>query len=176
MPSNWSMIDNSFPTFTGDERPRDQIAQLQNYLMLLVEQLKYQLNNLSAVNWNDAALQDLQADTTKDVENELSHVAGDLSQTATDLQTILQRLTGVENDLADLELWKATHETVHEELEESISDLTKSVVDMDADLGNLFAVMKPDGTGGAEIGAEGKEIRLVGRIYINGILFEGETE
>lgn len=166
MPSNWSMIDNSFPSFTGDERPREQIAQLQNYLMLLVEQLKYQLNNLSAINWNDSALKDLQADTTKDVENELSNVAGDLSQTATDLASVVNRLSRVETALASLELTKDDHET-------RIGKLENRADELDADLDNLFAVVKPDGTGGADIGGTGKEIRLVGKIYLNGVLMGG---
>jgi len=166
MPSNWSMIDNNFPSFTGEERPREQIAQLQNYLMLLVEQLKYQLNNLSAINWNDSALKDLQADTTKDVEEELGNVAWDLSQTATDLADVVERLRRVETALANLEIAKDDHETRIGELEDRADGL-------DADLDNLFAVVKPDGTGGAEIGAAGKEIRLVGKIYINGVLMEG---
>lgn len=166
MPSNWSMIDNNFPSFTGDEKPREQIAQLQNYLMLLVEQLKYQLNNLSAINWNDTALEELQADTTRDVENELSNVAGDLSQTATDLASVVTRLARVETELASLELAKDDHET-------RIADLEDKTDELDADLDNLFAVVKPDGTGGADIGSEGKEIRLVGKIYINGVLMKG---
>lgn len=166
MPSNWSMIDNNFPHFTGEERPKEQIAQLQNYLMLLVEQLKYQLNNLSAINWNDTALEKLQADTTKNVENELSNVASDLSQTATDLASVVTRLTRAETALASLELAKDDHENRIEDLEDRTDEL-------DADLDNLFAVVKPDGTGGVDIGREGKEIRLVGKIYINGVLMEG---
>lgn len=168
MPSNWSMIDNNFPSFTGEERPREQIAQLQNYLMLLVEQLKYQLNNLSAINWNDTALEELQADTTKDVEKELSNVAGDLNQTATDLASVVTRLARVETALAALELAKDDHET-------RLGDLENRADELDADLTNLFAVVMPDGTGGAVIGSEGKVIHLVGKIYINGALMEGGT-
>ena len=148
MPSNWSMIDNNFPSFTGDERPRKQIAQLQNYMMLLVEQLKYQLNNLSTINWNDSALKDFQADTTKDVEEELDNVTGDLSQTATDLADVVDRLRKVETALAALEITKDDHET-------RIGELETRADGLDADLDNLFEVMKPDGTGGAEIGAAG---------------------
>ena len=166
MPSNWSMIDNNFPSFTGDERPKEQIAQLQNYLMLLVEQLKYQLNNLSAINWNDSALEQLQADTTKDVEKELSNVAGDLSQTATDLASVVTRLARVETALASLEMARDDHEN-------RIGDLEDRADELDADLDNLFAVVKPDGTGGADIGGAGKEIRLVGKIYLNGVLMGG---
>ena len=168
MPSNWSMIDNNFPNFTGDERPREQIAKLQNYLMLLVEQLKYQLNNLSTINWNDSALEELQADTTKDVENELSNVAGDLSQTATELAAVVTRLARAETDLVSLELAKDDHKT-------RIGELENRADEQDADLDNLFAIVMPDGTGGAVIGSEGKEIRLVGKIYINGVLMEGGT-
>lgn len=169
MPSNWSMVDNNFPSFTGNEKPREQIAQLQNYLMLLTEQLKYQMNNLSALNWNDTALKELQADTTKGVEQELGNVAGDLNQAATDLQLVVARLVEVEQNLAMLELAKA-------DLEERIGDLETRAEECEADISNLFAVVKPDGTGGADIGAAGKEIRIVGKVYINGVLVEGGTQ
>lgn len=166
MPSNWAMIDNSFPTFTGNESARVMIGELQNYLMLLVEQLKYQLNNLNATNWNETALKELQDLTTEGVETEVTNLVGDLANAAETLTTIADRLQKAETAIAYLE--KLTGEQAT-----AITGLEKRVDDAEADLNTLFAVIQPDGSGGAQIGAAEKEIRLVGKVYINGVLIEG---
>ena len=154
MPSNWSMIDVNFPNFTGNEKPREQIAALQDYMMLLVEQLKYQLNNLDASNWNDAALEDMKGSTTARVETELSNLAADLSRITESLGKLTQELGYVEQDV--------------EELKERLDGL-------DGDISNLMAVVQPDGTGSADLGKDGQELRLWGKVYVNGILLEGGT-
>lgn len=166
MPSNWAMIDNSFPTFEGNEPPRMMIGELQSYLMLLVEQLKYQLNNLSSANWNDAALEQLKSITTEGVETEVTSLAGDLANIAETLTTLVDKLQSAETAIAYLEKTQG-------EQGSGLSDLQDRVDGTEGDLSNLMAVMKPDGFGGAQIGEAGKEIRLVGKIYINGILIEG---
>lgn len=59
MPSNFSLLDTQFPHFTGGESPNEKIKRLQDYLFMLLEQLKYLLYNLDSGNFNDAALQEL---------------------------------------------------------------------------------------------------------------------
>lgn len=56
MPSNWLYIDTNFPTFTGEESTDKKISAIQNYLYLLVEQLRYTLRNLGKENFNSAEL------------------------------------------------------------------------------------------------------------------------
>ena len=166
MPSNWAMIDNSFPAFDGKESPRIMIAALQNYLAILVEQLKYQLNNLSNANWNETALENLKSMTTEGVEREMTNLAGDLSSAVETLTTIAAKVQRAEEALA-------YQERAQGEQSAAIANLQERMDDADADIGNLMAVLHPDGYGGALIGGEGKEIRLVGKVYINGILIEG---
>ena len=55
MPSNWLYIDTNFPSFTGEESLGDRVTTIQNYLYMLVEQLRYTLHNLDANNMNPAA-------------------------------------------------------------------------------------------------------------------------
>ena len=43
MPHTWALVDSSFPTFTENDTPQDQIAALVDYMMILTEALKYQL-------------------------------------------------------------------------------------------------------------------------------------
>ena len=58
MPSNWLYIDSNFPTFTGDENLKEQVTTIQNYMYMLVEQLRYTLHNLDLSNMNEAAVDD----------------------------------------------------------------------------------------------------------------------
>lgn len=173
MPSNLSMIDNSFPTFTGREKPNEQIAQLANYMRLLVEQLQYQLKNLDTSNWNKKAMKDFQTDTTSDVAEELTKLAKELASISSRLAAV-ENLTGrmnqAETDIAYLEKER-------EAIEERVTDLETSMEDCVADITNIAQVVQVDGTGGATIGTAGKDIFLVGNIYVNGVKLEqgGET-
>lgn len=173
MPSNLLIIDNSFPTFTGKEKPNEQIAQLTNYMRLLVEQLQYQLKNLDTTNWNKKAMQDFQADTTSDVAEELTKLAKELASVSSRLSAV-ENLTGrmnqAETDIAYLE--KAREKT-----DQRVSNLEGYMEDAQADIDSMAVVVQVDGAGGATIGTAGKDIFLVGNIYINGVKLEqgGET-
>lgn len=58
MPSNWLFVDTQFPTFTGEESVEEKITSLQNYMFMLVEQLRYSLHNLDLTNMNSKAVND----------------------------------------------------------------------------------------------------------------------
>lgn len=56
MPSNWLYVDTNFPTF-GEETPvEEKVTTIQNYMFMLVEQMRYTLQNLDQSNMNDAAV------------------------------------------------------------------------------------------------------------------------
>ncbi len=42
MPSNWLYIDTNFPAFTGEESMEEKVTSIQDYMYLLVEQLRFQ--------------------------------------------------------------------------------------------------------------------------------------
>ena len=54
MPSNWLYVDTQFPQFTN-ESPNEKITIIQNYMYMLVEQMRYTLHNLDTSNMNTAA-------------------------------------------------------------------------------------------------------------------------
>ena len=62
MSENLKALDE-FPTFTGEESPQEQIRQLQNYLYVVKEQLRYALSNLSEKNLNPTAWKAMQKQT-----------------------------------------------------------------------------------------------------------------
>ena len=55
MPSNWLYIDTNFPAFTGEESMEEKVTSIQDYMYLLVEQLRYTLHNLDLGNMNKTA-------------------------------------------------------------------------------------------------------------------------
>ena len=64
MPHPWALADSNFPAFTGAESPYDQIRQVVDYLMMLNEALRYQLENLDESNWNSNALDQMKVENT----------------------------------------------------------------------------------------------------------------
>lgn len=60
MPSNWLFVDTNFPTFTGEESTDEKISTMQNYMFMLVEQLRYSMQHLDSSN-----ITEIDMDTTK---------------------------------------------------------------------------------------------------------------
>ena len=56
MPANWLYMDAKFPDFDGEISTEDKLAQVQNYLYLLVEQMRYTMQNLDTTNMNQTSL------------------------------------------------------------------------------------------------------------------------
>lgn len=152
------MIDTSFPTFTGKESYREQVSALQDYLYLVVEELKYQLANLNAQNWNKTALEKIQAETVEPTNEEITQIKGQIT-------TITNRLTALSASLSQL---TERMDSAEEDLPKLWEGLELLAGDVDA----LTEIIQPDGSGGATIGAAGKDIKLVGNVYINGVLYE----
>lgn len=92
MPHNFSMLDTQFPHFT-DETTAEKLRKIQDYLFMLLEQLKYILNNLDRDNFNDAALQEIKDEIAEDI------VAADIVISNT---VITQNLYAEFGDIAEL--------------------------------------------------------------------------
>ena len=161
MPTPWSMVDASFPTFTGEENVKDQLTKLCDYMYLLVEELKYQLSNLNSKNFNSNALATLKTETTADVTE-------GLAEAANQLELVINEVASINGRLRMLEALTGRVEDV-EEIQEGLADW---VAELNLTLEKLAAVLKPDGSGGATLGNDGQELRLVGKVYINGTLIE----
>lgn len=110
MPSNWLYIDTNFPSFTQKESDGEKIETMQDYLFMLVEQLRYTLRNLDLKNMNKAAmngfLQNIREpiyakieDTNKNV-NELSITAKGLSARISNAEGSITQLGATANGLA----------------------------------------------------------------------------
>lgn len=91
MPSNLMFADASFPKIEEGEDPQVSIRKLENYLFLLLEQLRYTLQNLEPSNFNTSEfhsyVQTLTADQLKDGQEQIQE------------QLILQAETIIANEL-----------------------------------------------------------------------------
>ena len=97
MPSNWLYIDSNFPTFTGEESVKEQVTTIQNYLYMMVEQLRYTLHNLDLSNMNQAAVGQFEDAITEPIYVYLEDADGRIAQlalTAAGLQTQIQNAEG----------------------------------------------------------------------------------
>lgn len=65
MPANWLYMDSKFPDFNGNISTEEKLEQLQNYLFMLVEQMRYTTQNLDTTNMNQTALNSWEAAITK---------------------------------------------------------------------------------------------------------------
>ena len=65
MPANWLYMDSKFPDFNGDISTEEKLEQLQNYLYMLVEQMRYTMQNLDTTNMNQTALNSWEEAITK---------------------------------------------------------------------------------------------------------------
>ena len=130
MGSNWLAVDSNFPSFTGRESPTEQIRALHNYLHCLKEHLKYSLNNLTADNWNTAALDSLTADAKEQLRVGIASMTNQLTQMQAQIND-LQKKVAI-GDKLDSRV-TATEESITY-LEEDVQVLAEQALQMQQDL------------------------------------------
>lgn len=127
MPANWLYMDAKFPDFDGDISIEDKLAQVQNYLYLLVEQMRYTMQNLDTTNLNQTALNVWEEAITKPLylllEGEGERLT-QLSVTADGLTALVQSQQQQVQEVKDAQ--SDTQETV-EGLEESLAQVSSRV-------------------------------------------------
>lgn len=196
MPNSWLSIDTGFPSFTGKESPSEQIKALHDYLYQMRQGLQYSLANLTMDNFNAAALQQMDQGQKDQLEQELRKVYARLDQVAakvdqlsasvTGLQGLSGRMDTAESDIDALEEWTGAAEQQLADIQsrldtpedggtdERIRTLEESQRTTGERLEKLSGVVQVAEDGSATIGTEGAVLRLVGQIYINGVLYGGE--
>lgn len=103
VPSDFLHMDTGFPAFTGQESTEDKLATMQNYLYMLLEQLRYTLFNLDpAVNMNAAALGTLTNSITEPVYAKISDAEGNIATLALTAQGLATRVTDAEGNISEL--------------------------------------------------------------------------
>ena len=82
MPSNWLYIDTNFPTFTKEQSTDEKVTSIQNYVYMLVEQMRWTLNHLDWSNFNQTELGKFQNLITEPLMARIEDDEGNLAQLA----------------------------------------------------------------------------------------------
>lgn len=130
MPSNWLYIDTNFPSFTQKESTNDKIETMQDYLFMLVEQLRYTLHNLDLSNMNRAAADGIAKTITDPIYAEIQDAESNITQLGVTAQGLAARMSNAEGNITQL---TATANG----LSASVSSLNGSVTNLTADVNGL---------------------------------------
>lgn len=100
MPSNFSYLDTNFPTFTEGQGAESKVDQMQSYLYMLLEQLRYTLNNLDERNFNETGLSNI----TEPIYARIEDNEGHFSELQLDAEKLATRLETDEGYISQLRL------------------------------------------------------------------------
>lgn len=123
MPSNFLEADSRFPSLRANKSTDDKFAEVENYLFILLEQLRYTLRNLDAGNFNETGLKEITDPLYVRIEGQL----GDLVEIAVTKSGIMARITSAEGKISELQQTAEGFETRVAEVEETTEGLSESV-------------------------------------------------
>lgn len=135
MPSNWLYIDTNFPSFTQKESASDKIETMQDYLFMLVEQLRYTLHNLDLSNMNKTAADEFVKQITDPIYGEIKDAEGNITQVALVAEGLAARIGDAEGNITQLQ-------ATAQGLSASISNLNGSVTNLTADVNGIRATVR----------------------------------
>lgn len=186
MPSNLLLIDAGFPTFTGEESPKQQIRALHDYMFQLREGLEYSLRNLTKENFNAAALESMTSEQQSAVTEELKKVYALLNQMSAQIQALQGKVTnaeGLNSRVEELEEetealggWAVAVERTAEEAAQTAAAAEQTAAETAAALEILQGVVQVAEDGSVTIGTADKPLQLIGIVSINGVPYTSEEE
>lgn len=134
MPSNWLYIDTNFPSFTQKESVNDKVETMQDYLFMLVEQLRYTLHNLDLSNMNKTAADEFVKQITDPIYGEIKDAEGNITQVALVAEGLAARIGDAEGNITQLQ-------ATAKGLQASVSNLNGSVTNLTADVNGIRATV-----------------------------------
>lgn len=135
MPSNWLYIDTNFPSFTQKESVNDKVETMQDYLFMLVEQLRYTLHNLDLSNMNKTATDEFVKQITDPIYGEIKDAEGNITQVALMAEGLAARIGDAEGNITQLQ-------ATAQGLSASVSNLNGSVTNLTADVNGIRATVR----------------------------------
>lgn len=103
MPSNWLYIDTMFPSFTGEEDLNEKVTTIQDYLFMLVEQLRYTLHNLDLSNMNAAAVDQFTGEITEPLYARIEGQEGQITQLYITADGLAGQISDAEGNITALQ-------------------------------------------------------------------------
>ena len=189
MPSNWLYIDTNFPSFTQKESANDKIETMQDYLFMLVEQLRYTLHNLDLSNMNKAAAEGFVKTITQPIYAEIKNAEGSITQLGVTADGLAARISSAEGSITQLGVTAdglaarigdaegniTQLQATAKGLQASVSNLNGSVTNLTADVNGIRATVstKIDATQAQSIFDQSAEgFTLAATSGENGTIFE----
>ena len=134
MPSNWLYIDTNFPSFTQKESDGEKIETMQDYLFMLVEQLRYTLHNLDLSNMNKTAADEFVKQITDPIYGEIKDAEGNITQVTLVAEGLAARIGDAEGNITQLQ-------ATAKGLQASISNLDGAITNIKADVNGIRATV-----------------------------------
>ena len=134
MPSNWLYIDTNFPSFTQKESVNDKVETMQDYLFMLVEQLRYTLHNLDLSNMNKTAADEFVKQITDPIYGEIKDAEGNITQVALVAEGLAARIGDAEGNITQLQ-------ATAKGLQASVSNLDGAITNIKADVNGIRATV-----------------------------------
>lgn len=134
MPSNWLYIDTNFPSFTQKESTSDKIETMQDYLFMLVEQLRYTLHNLDLSNMNKTATDEFVKQITDPIYGEIKDAEGNITQVALVAEGLAARIGDAEGNITKLQ-------ATAKGLQASVSNLDGAITNIKVDVNGIRATV-----------------------------------
>lgn len=134
MPSNWLYIDTNFPSFTQKESASDKIETMQDYLFMLVEQLRYTLHNLDLSNMNKAAADGFVKTITQPIYAEIKNAEGSITQLGVTAEGLAARMSSAEGNITQLQ-------ATAKGLQVSVSNLDGAITNIKTDVNGIRATV-----------------------------------
>ena len=126
MPTSFLNADTSFPRLTEEMPVREQLMRVENYLFVLLEQLRYALSNLGAENFNDAALKEIGEAINEPVLSVITDMQGNISSLEQTASSLTTRVANAEGDISSLEQTASSLTTRVSNAEGDISQVSQT--------------------------------------------------
>ena len=137
MPSNWINIDTNFPAFTGEESTEEKVTAIQNYMFMLVEQLRYSLRNLDLSNMNQTAVEKYGTSLTQPLYARIENGEENVAELALTAAGMSLRLNNAEGDITALNSTAEGLAVQISDAEDDIFQLGVTAQGLSTQVGNL---------------------------------------
>ena len=103
MPTSLLSTDTMVPNFKGNETTEEKVDQIQNYLYMLVEQLRYSMANIGEENFNETEFDNIVNLITEPVYFQMTNEDGAVNQMLHIAEDrLISQISGVSKDLEAL--------------------------------------------------------------------------
>lgn len=106
MPDRMHMLDTGYPNFSGYEKTSEKVDAIQNYLFMLLEELRFLLRNLDLDNFNEQGIKDLAAAAANAMADKNPEFESVITNILYSNTVITNELYANYGEIADLTVWR----------------------------------------------------------------------